>query len=143
MMKRVKPGWTDYSDELRLSGNPALRYLYVGLGLLFVGVGVVGAFVPGLPSTVFILIATFFFARSSPKFYNWVMNHRLFGSLVRDWRTGLGLSLRAKLSAVGLIAVTIGLSAYLINALALKSLVVLCGLGVSLYLLTRPTKPVT
>jgi uncharacterized protein len=132
---------TDYSHELRLSGNPLLRYLYAGLGLFFTGVGVVGVFVPGLPTTVFILIATYFFARSSPRFYNWVMNHRVFGSLIRDWRAGLGLSRRAKVAAVTTISLTIGLSAYLIGPLPVKLLVIACGLGVSLYLLTRPTKP--
>lgn len=131
---------TDYSHELRLSKSPALRYAFAGLGLTFTGIGIVGVFVPGLPTTVFILIATYFFARSSPRFYNWLMNHRLFGPLVRDWRAGRGLSARAKALAVTTLAATIGLSAFLLPAPALKAVVVLCGLGVALYLLTRPTK---
>lgn len=140
-MKRARQrDWTDYSHELRLTERRALRGLFAGLGLFFCGVGLLGVFIPGLPSTVFILIASYFFARSSPRFYNWLMNHRLFGPLIRDWRAGRGLSRRAKLAAVATIALTIGMSAYLIGALWLKSLVVLCGLGVSLYLLSRPTK---
>lgn len=135
-------GFTDYSHETRLVQSPLLRLLWAGLGLFFTGLGFLGYILPGLPGTVFILIAVFFFARSSPRFYNWIMNNRVFGSMIRDWRAGLGLPLRAKIVAVTTIAVTIGFSAYLIPALWAKLLVLACGLGVSLYLITRPTKAV-
>ena len=138
-MKR--PEAVDYSHELRLDERPLLRAALLALGLVFSGVGLVGVVVPGLPSTVFILMAAYCFARSSPRFYNLIMNHRLFGPLVRDWRAGRGLSRRAKASAVALILATISLSALLLEPLALKVGVLGCGLGVSLYLLTRPTKP--
>lgn len=132
--------FTDYSHETKVVHNPALRYLWLSLGFVFTGIGFLGYILPGLPGTVFILIATYFFARSSPRFYNWIMNNRIFGQLIRDWREGKGIPMRAKIMAVAVIAVTISFSAYSIPAIWLKLVIVFCGLGISTYLLTRRTK---
>ena len=131
----------DYSHEMRLSKNPAVRFLWLILGLLFTGLGVVGAFLPVMPTTVFLLIAAFFFSRSSPKFYNWLLNNRIFGPLIRDWRSGLGLPLRAKVLAVSLIGVSVGSSILFVSLWWVQLMLALIGLGVSTYLFTRPTKP--
>lgn len=135
-----KPPQVDYSHEMRLSTNPAVRLLWLVLGFLFTGLGVVGAFLPVMPTTVFLLIAAFFFARSSPKFYNWLLNNRAFGPLIRDWRAGLGLPLRAKALAVSLIVLSVGSSALIVPPVWVKALLILVGLSVCTYLLTRPTK---
>jgi uncharacterized protein len=132
--------FVDYSHETKVSRNPLLRYLWLSLGLIATGLGFLGYILPGLPGTVFILVAVYFFARSSPRFYNWLLNNRIFGGFIRDWRAGKGLSLKAKLTAITVIAVTITLSVMLIENQILKIIVVLCGIGVSLYLWTRPTK---
>jgi uncharacterized membrane protein YbaN (DUF454 family) len=132
--------FTDYSHETKVSSNPILRYVWLVLGFLFTGLGFLGYILPGLPGTVFILIAVYFFARSSPRFYNWLLNNRIFGELIRDWRTGKGLSLRAKTMAISVIAITIAFSVFAIQNSIIKSIVALCGVGISLYLWTRPTK---
>jgi uncharacterized protein len=132
--------FVDYSHETKVSSNPVLRYLWLTLGFAFTGLGFLGYVLPGLPGTVFILIAVYFFARSSPRFYNWLLNNRLFGSLIRDWRAGKGLSLKAKITAISVIVLTITLSVIVIQNAILKVIVALCGAGVSLYLWTRPTK---
>jgi uncharacterized protein len=139
-VKSQPPEFIDYSHETKVSSNPVLRYVWLALGLFFTGLGFLGYILPGLPGTVFILIAVYFFARSSPRFYNWLLNNRIFGGLIRDWRAGKGLSLRAKIMAVSVILVTITLSALALQNQIVKIVVVLCGLGVSLYLWTRPTK---
>lgn len=132
--------FVDYSHETKVSSNPVLRYLWLGLGLLFTGIGFVNFFIPGLPSTVFMLVAVYFFARSSPRFYNWLLNNKIFGGLIRDWRAGKGLSLKAKITAISVIALTITISVIAIQNVIVKVIVALCGVGVSLYLWTRPTK---
>jgi uncharacterized protein len=132
--------FVDYSHETKVSSNPLLRYLWLSLGLIATGLGFLGYILPGLPGTVFILVAVYFFARSSPRFYNWLLNNRIFGGFIRDWRAGKGLTLKAKLTAITVIAVTITLSVMLIENQILKIIVVFCGIGVSLYLWTRPTK---
>jgi uncharacterized protein len=137
----VKPKeFVDYSHETKVSSNPILRYVWLTLGLFFTGLGFLGYILPGLPGTVFILIAVYFFARSSPRFYNWLLNNRLFGELIRDWRAGKGLSLKAKTMAISVIAVTITFSIFAIQNQIIKFIVALCGVGVSFYLWTRPTK---
>ena len=137
---KTRPDFVDYSHETRVSKNALVRFVWLVLGLLFTGLGFLGYVLPGLPGTVFILVAVYFFARSSPRFYNFLLNNRVFGGLIRDWRAGLGLPLRAKVLAVTLIVLSIGSSLLFIDVLTIRLLLVLCGVGVSAYLLTRPTK---
>ncbi|MEZ4605877.1 MAG: YbaN family protein [Deinococcales bacterium] len=80
---------------MKLDDNLPRRYLWFILGLFFTCLGFIGAFLPIMPSTVFLLIAAYFFARSSPRFYNWLLNHPVFGQLIRDWRRGLGNSFKS------------------------------------------------
>jgi uncharacterized membrane protein YbaN (DUF454 family) len=67
--------------------------------LLSLALGVIGVFVPGMPTTVFILIAAWFAARGSPRLLGWLEEHRLFGPTIIDWRAGGRVSRRAKWSA--------------------------------------------
>ena len=92
------------------SQNPLSRGLWLGLGLLLVALGSIGAFVPGLPTTVFFIGAAACFARSSPRLERWVLGLPRIGPLVRDYRAGLGMPRRAKVTAVIAIAVAVALS---------------------------------
>lgn len=130
----------DYSHELRISRNPILRVTYLTLGCACVVSGAIGVVLPGWPTTVFILLAAYFFARSSPRFYNALMNHRIFGPLVRDWRDGKGLSARAKTLAVTTIVLTIGVSIALLPTLWVRLLLAMIAIVLCTYLLTLPTK---
>lgn len=73
--------------------------LLLCLAGVFLLLGVIGIFVPGLPTTVFILMAAWAAARSSPRFLTWLENHRLFGPMLCDWRQNRSVSRRAKWSA--------------------------------------------
>jgi uncharacterized membrane protein YbaN (DUF454 family) len=75
----------------------ALRYLLLVFAALCVALGIIGIFVPGLPTTVFILIAGWAAARSSPRFAAWLENHETFGPMIRDWRERGAVSRRAKI----------------------------------------------
>ena len=83
--------------------NPVLRYrwLYFGLGWLFFGVGVLGALLPVLPTTPFMLLALWAFSRSSPRFRHWLYHHRVFGPRVRAFHERRVISVRVKLFAYG------------------------------------------
>jgi uncharacterized protein len=131
----------DYSHEIRMHRNPMLRVTYLVLGWLCVVSGAIGVVLPGWPTTIWIIVATYLFARSSPRFYNWLMNHRAFGPLIRDWRDGKGMTARAKRMAVGTIVVTIGLSVALVPVTWVRLVLVLVAVSVSTYLLRLPTKP--
>lgn len=75
--------------------------LYFLLGLILTGIGIVGAFLPVLPSTGFFIMATFFFARSSPRFEAWILNHKVFGPPVQAWQEHGAIPRKAKYFAFG------------------------------------------
>lgn len=136
--------WVDYSSEVRLLRHPLLRAGFVVAGFVAVGLGVVGYIVPGMPGTVFLLIATWFFAQSSPRFYNWVMNHRLFGPLIRDYRAGKGIPRWVKWYASAIILAVSSFSAWLVGVqrgnAVVGSLIVLTALFGVWYVFHVPTK---
>ena len=88
-----------------------MRWLWFGAGWVAVALGGIGVVVPGLPTTVFFIIAASCFARSSPRFEQWVLNLPRIGPMVRDHRDGLGMPWRAKAWAVGTMVVVGGASA--------------------------------
>ena len=85
-----------------------------------VALGGIGIVVPGLPTTVFFIIAASCFARSSPRFEQWVLDLPRIGPLVRDHRAGLGMPRRAKAWAVGTMVVFAGTSALAVRHPALS-----------------------
>jgi uncharacterized protein len=111
------------------------------LGLLAVAVGGVGIVVPGLPTTVFFIVAAWCFARSSPRLERWVLGLPTIGPMVQDHRDGLGMPRRAKVVAVATLAAMVALSAALIEGWAVRGVVALAGLvGVAVILLRVPTR---
>ena len=106
-----------------------MRLLYLAAGLGFVAIGGVGVIVPGLPTTVFFIMAAWCFSRSSRRLENWVLNLPGIGPMVRDYRSGLGMPRRAKVAAISCIVLAVGLSAgFLIDNLTVRLLVVALGL---------------
>jgi len=84
----------------------AVRFLLLAFAAVCVALGVIGIFVPGLPTTVFILIAGWAAARSSPRFAAWLEGHATFGPMIRDWRERGAVSRRAKISATVVMAIS-------------------------------------
>lgn len=84
--------------------------IYLSVGCLFVGIGAIGALLPILPTTPFLLLASFFFVRSSPRLNDWLLRSPLFGPFLRDWRDRRGVRPRVKLIAVLVVLVTIATS---------------------------------
>lgn len=90
-----------------------MRPIYLLLGLAMTGLGIVGAFLPLLPTTPLLILATWFFARSSPRLERWLLEHPRFGGLLRAWRDQGAIPRRAKILAccgiaVGLVFFWIG-----------------------------------
>ncbi|MXZ78328.1 MAG: DUF454 domain-containing protein [Acidimicrobiia bacterium] len=100
-----------------MASNPLVRGLWILGGLLCVGLGALGVIVPGLPSTIFFIMAAAAFSRSSERMERWVLNLPGVGKLVADYRSGLGMPWRAKVIAGTMIVVAVGLS----TGLALSS----------------------
>jgi len=110
-------------------------------GLLAVGVGSVGIIVPGLPTTVFFIIAAWAFSKSSPRLEAWVLNLPTIGPLVRDYRDGLGIPRRAKITAVVMMCVFVALSVWLVDSWTVRGVVLaLAVVGLTVVLGIVPTK---
>ncbi|MBF0588135.1 MAG: YbaN family protein [Magnetococcales bacterium] len=83
-----------------LIGNRLYRLLYLILGLLFVGVGGIGIFLPVLPTTPFMIVALWCFSRSSDRFHGWLYGHKLFGPPLRRWQEHRVIPPLAKFAAI-------------------------------------------
>ena len=83
-----------------------VRWMLLAFAMLCLALGIIGVIVPGLPTTVFILMAAWAAARSSPRLYQWLWNNRLFGPPLRNWAQGGWVSRRAKRSATLLMALS-------------------------------------
>lgn len=120
----------------------ALRLVFVAAGLASLGLGIVGIFLPVLPTTPLVLLAAFFFARGSPRLHAWLLRNPVMGPLIVDWQRNGVIRLRAKLAATGMIvplcAFTVG---WVPVAPLLKVVVVACCSGVLVYLWSRPSRP--
>lgn len=117
-----------------------LRILLVIAGTVCVGLGIVGIFVPVLPTTPFLLLAAACYARSSPTFHSWLLNNKWFGSYIRNYLERKGITLRAKIITLSLLWITIGVSvAFAVEILALKLILVIIAIGVSIHILSLRT----
>jgi uncharacterized membrane protein YbaN (DUF454 family) len=94
---------------------------------------------PLLPGTVFLLLAAFFYARSSDRAYTWLTTNRWFGSYVRYYRDHHGMPLRAKVLAISALWIGIGISAWFAANLWIDAILFACAVGVTAYLLHLPT----
>ena len=88
----------------------ARRWLYVGLGCGFVALGAVGVVLPGIPTTPFLLLASYFLVRSSPKLHRKMLASKTFGPILADWNKHRGLRRSVKRLAVFSCSVMIGIS---------------------------------
>ena len=95
---------TPRSSPLTAPLSTLARAVYLGLALLFLVLGIVGAFLPVLPTTPFILLSAWAAARSSPRLLGWLENHTAFGPMIRDWRRGGVVSRKAKWMSSGFMA---------------------------------------
>jgi uncharacterized membrane protein YbaN (DUF454 family) len=113
----------------------------VGAGFGFVGLGVVGAILPGLLSTVFFILALWAFKKSSPRFERWLLANRYIGPTLRDWDEHRSIRKGTRSFAIGLIWVTIAVSAVLVGSWWLRGVLALVAVGVTLYLMTVKLRP--
>jgi len=127
-------------DGARIASNRLVRAFYIALGFISLGLGILGYVVPLLPGTVFILLAAFFFFRSSERMYNWVIYNKRFGHLVRAYRAGHGMPRRIKVYAISLIVLSfVTTIAFVVSEAAIRILLVVTAAAISTFILTRPT----
>ena len=117
-----------------------IRILLIIAGTFFVGIGIVGIFVPVLPTTPFLLLAAACYARSSQRFYSWLLNNKWFGNYIRNYLERKGVPLKVKVLTVTLLWITIGFSvAFAVQTLVARLILVLIAIGVSIHILSIRT----
>ena len=120
--------------------NPYLKKIFVLLGSISLVLGVVGIVLPLLPTTPFLLLSAYFFSRSSEKFYNKLLNNKIFGKYIKNFREGNGITLLSKVVSVLSIWIAISTTIYFfMDNLTVEIVMVLVGLTVSYYLISLKT----
>jgi len=110
----------------------AKRRLLIGAGTLCTGLGIIGVFIPILPTTPFLLLAAACYMRSSERFYQWLMNNRVFGDYVRNYIEGRGIPARIKIFTILLLWVSIGLSiAFGVQNIIIRIILICLAIGVT------------
>ncbi|MDY0870898.1 YbaN family protein [Dongia rigui] len=117
------------------------RAIWAALGLLSTGAGIAGIVLPLLPTTPFILLAAFCFARSSPRLEAWILTHRTFGPMIENWRRHGSVDRRAKRMALVLMGIAFLFSLALALPLWLLATQGAVLIAVAAFLLTRPDGP--
>lgn len=118
-----------------------MRSVWVVLGFLAMGLGIVGLVLPLLPTTPFMLLAAASFAKSSPRLHGWLVGHRVFGPAIRDWRDYRAISPKAKRMALTAMAGAFALSVLLgLGATVLAVQAAVLGIMGS-WIWTRPDGP--
>jgi hypothetical protein len=125
------------SNQIDLISNRFFRYLLIIAGTIFLGVGIIGIFLPILPTTPFLLLAAACYARSSQRFYNWLMNNKWFGNYIKNYHEGRGLPLKFKIFTMTLLWITILTSIYfVINNFWIEIILIIIAIGVTIHILT-------
>lgn len=117
----------------------AVRYALLAIGWLSLALGVIGIFLPVLPTTPFLLLAAACFVRSSRRVYLWLVGHPRLGPWIVQYLDGNGLPLKAKVYAIGLMWAGIGLSCYLVPMFWARAFMLTSAVLVSLYILRQKT----
>lgn len=111
------------------------RRLLIGAGTLCTGLGIIGIFVPILPTTPFLLLAAACYMRSSERFYRWLINNRIFGAYVRNYIEGRGMPAKIKIFTILLLWLTIGLTtAFAVQDVAIKIVLICIAIGVTAHI---------
>jgi uncharacterized membrane protein YbaN (DUF454 family) len=128
------------SEEFVAHKITLIRYLLMACGCLSVALGIIGIFLPLLPTTPFLLLAAACFTRSNPRFYRWLVEHPRLGQFILPYLNGSGMPKKAKIITLVLLWTGMGVSVWLVVPIIWGKLaLLLIGLCVSVYIYRLPT----
>ena len=116
------------------------RTILISLGCLCVGLGFVGVFVPGIPTTIFLIVALWAFTKSSEKLRHWLLNHKRFGPILNNWQKHKVVPRRAKILMVVLMSLAVILFYYSSQNLILTIGLIIILVSVAIYVVSLPSK---
>lgn len=123
---------------LDLHSSLLVRRIMMFLGCLCVVLGVAGLVLPMMPGAFFLFLAAWLFSRSSPRFHDWIVNHRHFGPLVHAWKTGEGFDRALRRRILLIMWGSMLISMVLVAKLWVILIIAACGVGVTFYLYRQP-----
>ena len=127
------------NDNRKLKSNFS-RWVLIIVGSFFAGLGILGIFLPLLPTTPFLLLAAACYIRSSERLYNWLMNNRWIGRYIKNYLEGKGVPLKSKVLSISALWITIGYSVFfVVNIFPVRVILILIAIGVTMHLLSIRT----
>ncbi len=132
-MKEEKP---NFGKKL----NPFQRFLFTLAGLASFGLGFLGVFVPLLPTVPFILLSAYCFAKSSERYYNWLITHRYFGEHILNYRDHHSVTAAVKRGTIALLWLSIGITAiFAVSQLWIRLMLLAIAIGVTIHVASLKT----
>lgn len=115
------------------------KYLLIFLGSASLTLGIIGVFIPVLPTTPFLLLASFCYLRSSKRLYNWLINHKIFGAYIYCYITYKAIPMKTKVGTLIFLWSTLIVSMILVPSLHIRIFLLVVGVGVTIHLLILKT----
>ena len=132
-----KGNYGNESNSAKKIPNRLIRVLLIIAGTFFVGLGVIGILVPLLPTTPFLLLAAACYARSSKRFFNWLLKNRWFGNYIKNYRDGKGIPLKVMVVSISLLWLTIAFSAiFIVHNIYIRIILIIVAIGVTTHILS-------
>jgi hypothetical protein len=119
---------------------PIKNHLFIALGFMSLALAIIGIFIPLLPTTPFLLLSATLFFRGSPKFYNWLTHHKIFGEYIRNFREHKAIPLYTKIFAVATLWVVILSTAFIVfDQWLIRGILIAIAIGVTIHILHYKT----
>ena len=125
------------NKEIKQPSNIFLKYILAILGLISLFLGILGIFIPLLPTTPFLLLSATLFMKSSKRLYNWLMTHQYLGKYLQNYIHHKTISTNTKISTISLLWITIAASIFfVVEKLIFKILLLAIAVGVTIHILS-------
>jgi uncharacterized membrane protein YbaN (DUF454 family) len=120
--------------------NQFFKWILITAGTIFIGLGILGIFLPILPTTPFLLLSAACYARSSQRFYNRLMNNRWFGTYIKNYPEGRGVPFKVKVFTISFLWITMLASVFfIISNFLIEIILIIIAIGVTIHILTITT----
>jgi uncharacterized membrane protein YbaN (DUF454 family) len=126
--------------EKRKKTSKLSKLALILAGSIFLVLGILGIFLPLLPTTPFLLLAAACYFRSSERFYNWLINNKWLGNYIKDYREKKSIPIKIKVITLSILWLAIGYSVFfVVNIFILKVILILIAVGVTIHILSLRT----
>ena len=115
------------------------KYMFIVTGTICLVLGLIGVFIPVLPTTPFLLLTSFCYLRGSTKLYNWLIHHRIIGAYIYNYLTYKAVKKSVKVGSIVFLWCSLGISIFVVENLRVDIILSIVGLAVSIHLLNLKT----